>query len=158
VAYIFLVRPKTVAYSIDGKDSVVAVVELPKPTAGAGEPALFASEYVLQIAYYVYSGDDAVALVTFSGPEAHYFGPPHVDAVGRHPLHSRGLDIYGAFEVNDSSWIRELRQLAGYCIEGRHFILTFHDITFECIARGFTISMHTKYPVEVIRAASAQSV
>jgi hypothetical protein len=49
----------------------------------------------------------------------------------RHPLHARGVDIYGAFEVRDSSWIRELRQIAGSRIEGRHFILTFHDITFE---------------------------
>ena len=102
--------------------------------------------------------NDAVVLVTFSGPEAHYFGPPHVDAVDRHPLHSRGLDIYGAFEVHDSSWIRELRQIAGRRIDGRHFILTFHDSTFECIAGGFTTSMHSKRPEEVIRSASAQSV
>ncbi len=142
-----------VAYPVNAKDSVVALSDLPRPTAGAGEPVLFASEYLLQIAYYAYGTDAAVALVTFSSPEAHYFGPPHVDAVDRHPLHSRGVDIYGAFEVHDSSWIRELRQIAGNLIEGRHFILTFHDITFECIARGFTTSMHSKHPAEVIRDA-----
>ena len=124
------------AYPVDQRDSVVALAELPTPTAGAGEPTLLANEDTLQIAYYVYGGDDAVALVVFSGLEAHYFGPPHVDAVDRHPLHSRGVDIYGAFEVHDSSWIRELRQISGRRIEGRHFIITFHDITFECIAPG----------------------
>ena len=98
-----------VAYPVDQRDSVVALAELPTPTAGAGEPTLLANEDTLRIAYYVYGGDDAVALVVFSGVEAHYFGPPHVDAVDRHPLHSRGVDIYGAFEVHDSSWIRDLR-------------------------------------------------
>jgi hypothetical protein len=52
-------------YSVDEKDYVVTLPDLPRPTAGAGEPALFASEYVLQLAYYVYAKDDAVALVTF---------------------------------------------------------------------------------------------
>lgn len=102
--------------------------------------------------------DDAVALVFSSGLEAHYFGPPHADAVNRHPLHARGVDIYGAFEVHDSSWIRELRQISGRQIEGRHFILTFHDTAFECIARGFTTSMHRKHPADVIRSAAAESV
>jgi hypothetical protein len=106
----------------------------------------------------VYGGDDAVALVVFSGLEAHYFGPPHVDAVNRHPLHVRGVDIYGAFEVHDSSWIRELEQIAGRRIEGRHFILAFHDTTFECIAHGFTTSMHRKHLAEIIRSVAAQPV
>jgi hypothetical protein len=94
-------------------------------------------------------------LLSSLGLEAHYFGPPYVDAVNRHPLHSRGVDIYGAFEVHDSSWIRELRQISGSRIEGRHFILTFHDTTFECIARSFTISMDRKPLAEVIRSAAA---
>ena len=146
------------AYPVDQRDSVVALAELPTPTDGAGEPTLLASEDTLRIAYYVYGGDDAVALVDFSGLEAQYFGPPHVDAVDRHPLHSRGVDIYGAFEVHDSSWIRELQQIAGRRIDGRHFILTFHDTTFECIAHRFTTSMHTGHPAEIIRSAGAQSV
>jgi hypothetical protein len=146
-----------VAYPVDTKNPVVALAELPRPTAGAGEPVLFASEYTLQIAYYTYGPDDGAALVTFSDPEAHYFGPPHVDAVDRHPLHSRGVDIYGAFEVHGSSWIRELRQISGRRLDGRHFILTFHDITFECIARDFTVSMHKGHPAEVIRTATNRS-
>ena len=146
------------AYPVDQRDSVVALAELPTPTAGAGEPTLLANDDTLQIAYYVYGGDDAVALVVFSGLEAHYFGPPHADAVDRHPLHSRGVNIYGAFEVHDSSWIRELRQISGRRIEGRHFIITFHDITFESIARGFTTSLHRKNPTDVIRSTGARSV
>jgi hypothetical protein len=154
---LFSLDLNAVTYPFDTKDSVAALAELPRPTAGAGEPVLFASEYTLQIAYYTFGRDDAVALVTFSNPEAHYFGPPHVDAVDRHPLHSRGVDIYGAFEVHDSSWIRELRQISGSRMDGRHFILTFHDITFECIARDFTVSMHRGHPAEVIRSATNRS-
>jgi hypothetical protein len=67
------------------------------------------------------------------------------------------VDSYGAFEVHESSWIRELQQIAGRRIEGRHFILTFHDTTFECIARRFTTSIHRKSPAEIIRSTAAQS-
>jgi hypothetical protein len=144
-------------YSVDEKDSVVTVPDLPKPTAGTGEPALFASEYTLQLAYYVYARDDLVALVTFDGPTAHYFGPPHVDYVTSHPLPSRGVDIYGAFEVHRSSWIRSLERLANLKFGGRHFIITFHDSMFECIAGDFTTSMHKKHP-EVIHSANVPSV
>ena len=49
-------------YAIDEKDSVASVADLPKPTAAAGEPALVASEYMLQLAYYIYGSDDAVAI------------------------------------------------------------------------------------------------
>jgi hypothetical protein len=83
-----------VAYPVDQRDSVVALAELPTPTAGAAEPTLLANEDTLHIAYYVYGRDDAAPLVVFSGLKAHYFGPPHVDAVKRHPLHARGVDIY----------------------------------------------------------------
>ena len=48
--------------------------------------------------------------------------------------------------------------ISGTRIEGRHFILTFHDITFEGIAHGFTTSMHRKNPTEAIRSTGAQSV
>jgi hypothetical protein len=68
------------------------------------------------------------------------------------------VNIYGAFEVHDSSWIRELQQISNRRIEGRHFILTFHDATFECIAGGFTTSMHGGHPAAIIRSADAQSV
>jgi hypothetical protein len=138
-------------YSIDDKDTVVVVPDLPRPTAGAGEPSLFASDYALQLAYYVYATDD-VALVTFDTPTAHYFGPPHGDYVDSHSLRSRGLDACGAFEVQHSSWIRGLERLANLKIRGRHFVITFHDSMFECIAVRFTTSMHQRHPVEVIRS------
>jgi hypothetical protein len=48
--------------------------------------------------------------------------------------------------------------ISGARIEGRHFILTFHHITFECIAHGFTTSMHRRNPTEVIRSMGARSV
>lgn len=61
-----------VAYPVDQRDSVVALAESTTPTAGAWEPTLLANEDTLRIAYYAYGGDDAVALVVFSGVKAHY--------------------------------------------------------------------------------------
>jgi len=34
-----------------------------------------------------------------------------------------------------------------------HFVFTFHDTTFECVARGFGIDVH---PADEARASSAQ--
>ena len=56
------------------------------------------------------------------------------------------LRPYGAFEVKNSSWIRLLERrnrvhsnhsTAKYLEKRRHFILTFHDSMFECVARRY---------------------
>src|SRR5262249_17748356 len=75
---------------------------------------------------------------------AHYFGPPNDEALSGHPLYRKGLRHYGVCEVKNSSWVRALermnrvhpshhpRMFSRY----RHFVFTFHDTTFECIAGG----------------------
>jgi len=147
-------------YSVDDKDSIVPITEIPKPDAGAPTPAISASEFCVAVAYYAAGSQDAVALVTFDS-YAHMFGPPNDEALDGHPLYSRGLDFYMAFEVQQSSWIRSLERMnrvhvrhdpapfVGY----RHFIITFHDSTFECVANGFRVSMHAADPAEVLRSA-----
>jgi len=145
-------------YSID-KDSVVALSEIPRPEAGAPSPVIFASEDVVAVAYYVTPGDGDVALISFITPYIHLFGAPNDEALDGHPLYDRGLTFYSAFEVHDSSWIRGLERMnrvhmfhdAAHFASYRHFIITFHDTTFECIAKGFTASLHKEHPGEVIR-------
>ncbi len=86
-------------------------------------------------------------LMQFLAPRAHYFGPPNDEALAGHPLYSRGLECYGAFEIHGSSWIRELERInrvhpqhsPGLFAELRHFAITFHDGLFECVARGARI-------------------
>jgi hypothetical protein len=153
-------------YSIDDKDSVIALSEIPSPEAGAPSPVVQASEESVAVAYYTTPADGAVALVSFTMPHVHLFGAPNDEALDSHPLYERGLTFYGAFEVHDSSWIRSLERMnrvhrfhnASRFAAYRHFIITFHDTTFECIAEGFTTSMHKEHPAEVMRLANAPSV
>ena len=75
-------------------------------------------------------------------------GGPNDEAYSGHRLWGQGLSeigVYGAAEVMDSEWIAALEKqnrvhpnhrsdaFASY----RHFILGFHDSTFECVAEGF---------------------
>jgi hypothetical protein len=84
--------------------------------------------------------------VRFVRPYASMFGPPNDEAFAGHPLAERGLHPYGAFEVQHSSWIRSLEKMnsvhphhrAERFDEYRHFVLVFHDTTFECVATGYT--------------------
>ena len=153
-------------YSVDDKDSVVALSEIPRPEAGAPSPIVYASDRSLAVAYYTTAGDGAVALVSFTLPHIHLFGAPNDEALHGHPLYERGLSFYSAFEVRDSSWIRGLERMnrvhmlhdASRFAAYRHFIITFHDTTLECIAEGFAISMHKENPAEAIRLAHAPSV
>ncbi len=50
----------------------------------------------------------------------------------RTPLAARGLKKDGAFEVKDSSWVRD-----SFGGKGKHYVFTFKDALFECVAEGF---------------------
>ena len=84
-------------------------------------------------------GDEHV--VVLDGVHSVMFGSPNDEALHGHPLADRGLGAYAAHEVVSSSWIRGLERMnrahsvhsAAACARLRHFILTFHDSTFECV-------------------------
>jgi hypothetical protein len=73
-------------------------------------------------------------------------GPGHNGLV--HPLYRQGLELYGIYEVLNSSFDparlqcltdargvpRPAGRPSGSRGASRHFIITFHDSTFECIA------------------------
>ena len=153
-------------YRVDHRDKVIALTGVPASSAGAPLPVVLASEWTLLLAYYTESPDptwngtnprcvtadtteDPVAVLDFGVARAHYFGPPNDEAFRGHPLASRGLSPYGAFEVLDSSWIRILAEInsvhprhsPALFAPLRHFILSFHDTTFECISKSFDVTV-----------------
>jgi hypothetical protein len=85
------------------------------------------------------------ALVRFRGVCAAMFGPPNDEAFRGHPFAARGLGPYSAAEVHDSSWIRSLERMSSvrshhrpeHYAQLRHFVLAFHDSTFECVAMSY---------------------
>ena len=155
-------------YSVDQKDRVEELRDVPQSSVGAPLPAVVADEHRVFLAYLVEAIDpswdgrtirvvdpssahEIVALVAFIRPRAHFFGPPNDEAFSGHPLAARGLHPYGAFEIHGSSWIRRLAQRnsvhpqhrAASFETLRHFIFAFHDSTFECVADAFQIEIRS---------------
>jgi len=122
--------------------------EIPLPDTNAPAPILLCDEAALAIAYWTSEG--LVALVRFEPVEALRFGAPNEEARGGHPLAGRGLESSGAFNVENSSWILELAGVnsvhptrdPAYYSDLRHFVITFRDATFECVARRVRAATH----------------
>jgi hypothetical protein len=87
--------------------------------------------------------DHGIGVVKFKGVTSVKMGSPNDEVLNGHPLWGSGLEFYQAHGVRNSPWIRELMEInrvhSGFhernWSEMRHFILTFHDETVECVAR-----------------------
>ena len=154
-------------YSVDRQDRVIELENVPQSCIGAPLPFVMGDEHTLLLAYLLEnrtsdwdgstikvvrrtSEGERIALVEFKRYDAYMFGPPNDEAFNGHPLYSRGLHPYGAFEIKGSSWIRQLERMnsvhASHKAEKytklRHYIFAFHDSTFECVAEGFEATIH----------------
>ena len=153
-------------YGVDVRDRVIECPDLPQASVGAPAPLLLADEGRLLLAYDLerLPGAGAVvhvvdpvaqptpaALVEFHRPRAVTLGPPGGETLPAHPLAARGLRWYAAQEVVHSSWIRQLERIdrahprhdPARFARLRHFVITFHDSTFECVAEGFAATICT---------------
>lgn len=92
---------------------------------------------------YKYVG---TATVNFSRCQATRFGYPNDEGRFADPVLRNLPGGYGIFEVRGSSWIASL---LGNHSEGsyRHFIVSLHDSTFECIAKDVLLQV-TRGPFE----------
>jgi hypothetical protein len=149
------VRPTALAvYEVDGHDKVVLLEELPQPDPGAPMPALVAAEHRLELGYIARPpepfGEERIAVATFVRPYAHMFGPPNDEAFEGHPLAARGLEPYGCYRIESSSWIRRLERMnavhpyhrAEEFARRTHYVFAFHDTTFECVADDVQVTLH----------------
>ncbi|MEK6551024.1 MAG: hypothetical protein AABZ50_05220 [Pseudomonadota bacterium] len=156
-------------YEVDDKDQVIEFKGVPQSSVGAPNPILLAGEHDVFLTYYLEDtpegwdgtsvrivGTDTegepVAVVKFKHCTAHMFGPPNDEAFSGHPLAERGLGPYGVFEIKNSSWIRKLEKMNAvhpyhdkrrFMENKKHFIFSFHDTTFECVAEEFTVEVST---------------
>lgn len=92
------------------------------------------------------------------------FGYPNDEALGGHPLAKKGLRSYGVFEVLRSSWVRAKTEQNRVCFprtpdsKQRHFVLTFHDSTFECIADDLRPTLSTEPFEQILRQISTRAI
>jgi hypothetical protein len=169
-------------YTPDARDRVIPLGDAPQSDVGAPLPVVLANDYRLCLVYLLQdtredwdgtqaprvvspaSEDMPVAAVEFRRPHAHIFGPPNDEAFAGHPLSERGLNPYGAFIIEDSSWIRALERMNSvheHHAPARfrkltHYVFAFHDSTFECVADGFSVSLHRGSLRDVVAAIATQ--
>lgn len=154
-------------YLIDASDKVLALEHIPQSSVGAPLPVVLSDERKVLLAYILedqrsdWDGatvrvvtpgtpSERLALVEFDSYSTFMFGAPNDEAFEGHPLASRGLHPYGAFEILNSSWIRQLEKMNSVHPQHRterferlrHFILAFHDSSFECVAESVRVSQH----------------
>jgi hypothetical protein len=155
-------------YQPDDQDRVRRLPEVPQSSVGAPLPVVVADEHTVLLAYHARPKPMLKQLVEIETPQivgartsgslavvslrrayASFFGPPNDEAFEGHPLAARGLEPYGAFEIERSSWIREAERRnrvhpyhrADAFDALRHFAFTFHDTVFEALAVDFDVEV-----------------
>ncbi|ATC63484.1 hypothetical protein CMV30_05670 [Nibricoccus aquaticus] len=127
------------------------------PEAAVSEPVLLQTDYAAILSFSAVREkadgtyeDVGYGVLEFDSCSLTKFGYPNDEALAGHPLYERGLSCYGVFEVKNSTWIRLMTEQNRVAFPGtpesneRHFIVTFHESTFECIARGVHASLSSK--------------
>jgi hypothetical protein len=87
--------------------------------------------------------DHDIGVVEFKRMTSVKIGSPNDEVLRGHPLWGSGLEFYRAHEVKNSPWITELMEVdraqehfeESQWTGRRHFMLTFHDETLECVAK-----------------------
>jgi hypothetical protein len=129
-------------YAATGRERLVGIrPPLPAADAGAPSPTAAMVEGTVALCYDDIAGNRVV--LRFLGVNSVLLGAPNDEALEGHALYEHGLTYYEFVEVENSSWIAALERAnrvhphhSAETFAGlRHFILPFHDSTFECVAR-----------------------
>lgn len=134
--------PHTILCFIMSRQTAIELPEWPQPDAGTPDPRVLADEQGVVLYYKASTGHHV--LVTFPGCSTFSFGSPNDEALKGHPLYGHGLKFYSVHRVSNSDWIQEMerrnsvhpRHDKAQFLEGLiHYIITFHNSTFECLTR-----------------------
>jgi hypothetical protein len=120
------------------------------------------------VAFYRSGRDPAgIGVVEFKKVTSIKIGSPSAEVLRGHYLWGSGLESYSAHEVMNSPWITELMDVdraherfdESQWSGRRHFMLTFHDQTLECIANWTVIRTAPGASMpEVLARLSAEAV
>ena len=137
----------------------------PRWSAGAPCPQVYSNGNKTFLLYYLDEPDpnwdgtyvksidnsnEPLGLVEFVGGGTFRFGIVNDEAASGHPLYNKGLQVYDAHIIENSTWIEELKNIHKvhpYFDEKRwtdkkHYLLFFHDEIFEVIATDYKIEIH----------------
>jgi hypothetical protein len=143
-----------------GEECATACFEFPSWDVGAPLPHLLSGARGEVLIYIVKEVDPTwdgswarvadtreaapIAVVRFKRLRAVRLGAPNDEVISGHPLYGRGLAAYRAHIVANSRWVQELQKINSVhsqydparWVAARHYLLAFHDETFECVADG----------------------
>jgi hypothetical protein len=127
---------------------------------GAPSPIVISNENEIVIAFYadeenpskelqernsIY--DKGVFVLKFKSFIKHSFGLPSNETISGHPYYKLGMRSFSFYELKSSDLIKQLQNIekvhpyytSEKWKEYRHYILTFHDNMFECVAKEFEV-------------------
>lgn len=142
------VPPFKIMCAMHEPPKVVAWDEPPPMDTGASTPTVYSDENGVTCAYVIgatHSESGSTAILHFEGVLYYAMGYPNDQALNAHPLYASGLKFYGFHIVENSPVITDLDRRnqvhKRYVAEAdtkrfRHWIVTFHDETFEIVARN----------------------
>lgn len=128
--------------------------------SGAPSPTIISNDSDLYVSFYVNKeytseillrrnsiSDNGVISIKFNRFQKYTFGSPSDELIHGHPYYKLGLRSYSFYELKDSDLIKSLQEISKahvyYSPNGwekyKHYILTFHDNMFECVALDFEI-------------------
>lgn len=136
-------------------------------SAGAPLPHVLANDWCVFVIFYVAVTDpnwdgtyvkvvqpddrttETLAVVEFQRPECIKFGSPNDEVFHGHPLYGKGMEPYRAQIIENSKWISEIEAInkvhdnydSEHWRKLKHYVLWFHDTTFECLARRYEVEV-----------------
>ena len=164
-------------------EEYAAISDFPvKWDVGAPLPHVVANDYCTFLIFYVREIDpnwdgtyatiknpadgcvESLALVEFKRCASFRMGTPNDEVLEGHPLSGKGLDGYTSQVVQNSKWIAELEAInkVHSCYrEDRwrkltHYILWFHDSTFECVAESYEVELFQESVSDLLAKACSR--
>lgn len=152
-----------------GEETAIPMKTIVPQDIGAPFPHVISCGLKTYLLYYIGTGrpgwDETAAMIQVLEPQSeHYvaliqfktysikFGGVNDEILYGHPLYEHGLESYEMHEIKNSSWISEQKKLNSIHPDfksesklwdaRKHYIFTFHDDIFECIAEEYEIQVY----------------
>jgi hypothetical protein len=118
---------------------------------GAPCPVLLADDSQLRLFFNSRPIGERIEL-SFSVCQFFSFSPPNDEALNGHPYYELGLSSGGFFELLDSDLMFRIKGYNRYhpynnpnsYNDSHHYIITFKEQLFECVAEGYELTRHQK--------------
>lgn len=134
---------------------------------GAPSPLIIANDDELYLTFYIAnegyqhldiphqrseSNDIGICILKFKSYLKYTFGAPSNETIGGHPYYKLGMRSASFYELEGSDLVKQLQNIANvhpyYKPERwslyKHYIVTFHDNMFECVAQEFVMELQNK--------------